>query len=172
LAKRFPQATFFVAGQANVPEIMDEVMAKYKNIPNLKFLGRVFGEQKDILFRKVWAVINTSVHEGLPVSIVEGFSYGKTAIASENPDGVTAKYGFWVGDMRGDGYDPKTVDLYAEHVETIIKGRFDREKVFNENREYVRRVHSFEKFEETIRDIVLTNKYTHNFTIDPKYKVR
>lgn len=171
LAKRFPQADFFVAGQANAPEIMDEMLAKYKNIPNLKFLGRVFGADKDALFRKVWAVVNTSVHEGLPVSIVEGFSYGKTAIASENPDGVTSKYGLWVGDMRGDGHDEKTVDLFAEHVESLIKGRFDRDKIFKENREYIRTVHSFEKFEKTIRDIVLTNKYDRGFTIDQKYTV-
>ncbi len=171
LAKRFPKAEFLVAGQPNTPEMMDEVLAKYKNIPNLKFLGRVFGAEKDALFRKVWAVINTSVHEGLPVSIVEGFSYGKTAIASENPDQVTSKHGLWVGDMRGDGHDEKTVDLYAEHVENILKGKLDREKIFRENREYIRTVHSFEKFEETVRDIVTTTKYDNGFTIDPQYKV-
>lgn len=169
LAKRFPQADFYVAGQANAPEMMDEILAKYKNIPNLKFLGRVFGADKDALFRKVWAVVNTSVHEGLPVSIVEGFSYGKTAIASENPDRVTEKHGLWVGDMRGDGHDEHTVDLYARHVEDIIKGRFDREKIFKENRDYIRRVHSFEKFEETIKDIVFTKKYDNAFKIDEKY---
>jgi glycosyltransferase involved in cell wall biosynthesis len=171
LAKRFPKAEFLVAGQANMPEIMDPVLAPYRNIPNLKFLGRVFGPEKDKLFRKVWAVINTSAHEGLPVSIVEGFSYGKTAIASENPDEVTSKYGLWVGDMRGDGFDTKTVDLYAKHVEDIINGKMDRAKIFQRNREYIGTVHSFEKFEATINDIVLTNKYDNGFTIDPKYKV-
>ena len=171
LAKRFPQADFLIAGQSNMPEFIDEMMVKYKNVPNIKFLGRVFGAEKDALFRKVWAVINTSVHEGLPVSIVEGFSYGKTAIASENPDHVTEKYGFWVGDMRGDGHDEKTVDLFAQHVERIIQGKIDREKIFQENREYIRTVHSFENFEAVIRDIVRTNKHDHNFVIDPNYKV-
>ena len=171
LAKRFKDAEFLVTGQANVPEIMDGVMAKYKDVPNLKFLGRIFGPDKDALFRRVWAVVNTSVHEGLPVSIVEGFSYGKTAIASENPDGVTAKYGLWVGDMRGDGHDAHTVDLFAEQVEHIMKGRIDRQKIFNENREYIRRIHSFEKFERTVQDILWTKKYDHGFTIDEQYKV-
>ncbi len=171
LAKRFPQADFIVIGQSNMPEFIDGLLEKYKNAPNIKFMGRVFGAEKDAIFRKVWAVINTSVHEGLPVSIVEGFSYGKTAIASENPDNVTGKHGFWVGDMTGDGYDTKTVDLYAQHVETILQGKIDREKLFRENRAYVRDVHSFEKFEATVRDIVLTGKYDNNFVVDHDFKV-
>ncbi len=171
IAKRFPQADFYVAGLANKPEIMDSVLAPYKSISNIKFLGRVLGVEKDALFRKIWAVINTSVHEGLPVSIVEGYSYGKTAIASENPDGITEKYGYCVGEMSGDGYDEKTIDLYAQHVETIINGRFDRNKIFEENRNYIRTVHSFEKFHETIKEIVLTNTYDRGFTIDTKCNV-
>ncbi len=171
LAKRFPQAEFLVVGQSNASEIMDNILARYKDVPNLKFLGRVFGKDKDSLFRRIWAVVNTSVHEGLPVSMVEGYSYGKTAVASENPDGITARFGFAVKEVLGDAFDQKTVDLFAEPVEKIIKGQFDREGLFRKGREYIRDVHSFEKFEATVREIVLTSKYDHGFVVDEDYKV-
>lgn len=168
LAKRFKEAEFLIVGQSNVPDIMNDILAKYKDVPNLKFLGRVFGADKDTLFRKIWAVVNTSVHEGLPVSMVEGFSYGKTIVASENPDGLTEKFGFWTGEMTGNGHDTKTLDLYSEPIERIIKGRFDREEMFKSTRQYIQDVHSFEKFEEAMCQIVLTDRYKNNFSVAEK----
>ncbi|MDP2654690.1 MAG: glycosyltransferase family 4 protein [Candidatus Omnitrophota bacterium] len=168
LAKRFKDADFVVAGKVNNPEIMEEVLAKYKDVPNLKFLGGVFGVEKDALFRRIWALVNTSVHEGLPVTMVEAFSYGKTSIASGNLDGIAERFGFYTGEMTGDGYDSATLDRYSEPIEKIINGQLDRESLFREARRYVQEVHSFEKFEQTVRDIVSTNRYDGNFTLEDK----
>jgi len=56
-------------------------------------------------------------------------------------------------------------------VEGIIKGGLASEAIFKKNCEYIARVHSFGKFETTIQDILLTNKYDDGFTINPNYKI-
>lgn len=164
LAKRFPQADFYHAGKTHEHKVMDKVMVKYQDIPNLKIVGRVIGEEKDFLLRNVWSVINTSVHEGLPVAFVEGFSYGKTVIACENPDGITERFGLWTGEMSGDGYDEKTLNLFSDAVEKVISGQFNKEEIGWAAREYIRQEHSFEQWEQTIREIITTNKHDYNFS--------
>ncbi|TAN61934.1 glycosyltransferase family 1 protein [bacterium] len=156
LARRFKDADFYVAGKSHYPEIVDPVLAKYKDLPNLKFMGRIEGKDKAVLLDRVWAVVNTSIHEGVPVSLLEGFSYGKPAIAALNPDGLTSRFGIYVGEVFGNGDDTQSLDRFSSAIERVINGELDKEKIGQEARQYIATVHSFEYFESTLLRVLNT----------------
>ncbi|HXG00012.1 MAG TPA: glycosyltransferase [Bacteroidota bacterium] len=149
LARRFPAADFYLAGTTHHPELMNPVLEPYRNISNLKFLGRVDGAEKDRLLKETWAVINTSIHEGVPVAMLEGFAFGKPTIAALDPDGLTSKFGIFVGERLGNGNDPETLDRFSAAIEQIITA-FDKQGVGRKAQDYIARVHSFSYFESAL----------------------
>ena len=150
LAKRHKDADFYVAGTPHHPEIMGPVIAQYKDIPNLKLMGVVEGKGKAALLDRVWAVVNTSIHEGVPVSLLEGFSYGKPAIAALDPDGLTSRFGIYVGEVLADGDDAESLDRFSSAIEKVMGGRLNKESIGQQARQYIATVHSFEYFESTL----------------------
>ncbi len=154
LAKRFKDADFYVAGTSHRPEIMNSVISQYKDVPNLKFTGRIEGKDKAALLDRVWAVLNTSIQEGVPVSLLEGYSYGKPAIAAWDPDGLTSRFGIYVGEVFGDGDDTESLDRFSLAIEKMIDGRFDKERIGQEARHYIATVHFFDYFESSLLRIL------------------
>ncbi|GEM_PF-326493 len=154
LAKKFKDADFYVAGKTHQPSLMDPVIARYKDIPNLKFMGRIDGDDKAALLDRVWAVVNTSIHEGVPVSLLEGFSYGKPAIAALDPDQTTSRFGIYVGEILGDGDNSETVDKFSAAIEKMINGEFDKERYGQQARQYIADVHSFFYFESSLKRVL------------------
>ena len=70
------------------------------------FLGPVFGERKDNLYMQANAIILASYSEGLPMSVLEAWSFGKPAIMTEQcnlPEGFRAGAAFKVTS------DPKNI---------------------------------------------------------------
>lgn len=158
LAKRFPDMDFYVAGQTHAGEIMEKIISKYQNIPNLKLLGHIDKQHKTLLLQKVWAVINTSVHEALPVSFLESFVYGKPVISCQNPDNLAQQFGIYTGELLGEGLDERNLNLFSEAINKFVYGNFDKNKVGQEARRYVEKVHSYSHYEENIKRIFLKNK--------------
>lgn len=157
IAKRFKDADFYVAGKTHQPDRMDPVLSKYKDIPNLKFMGRIDGEKKAALLNTVWAVVNTSIHEGVPVSLLEGFSFGKPAIAALNPEETTNKFGIYVGDILGNGDDAQSIEKFSEAVAKVINGTIKKEEVGMNAREYIAKFHSFPYFESSLLNALKNN---------------
>jgi hypothetical protein len=87
-------------------------------------------------------LINTSIHEALPVSFLEALSYGVCLVSNRNPDSLTEKFGIWTGDVLGNGFDK--VDLYVDAVNSIyddlysnkeqLEARFGEKKEQNERK--------------------------------------
>ncbi|MCM8827322.1 MAG: glycosyltransferase family 4 protein [Candidatus Omnitrophica bacterium] len=154
LARRFKDVDFLVAGKTNFPKIMEPIIKRYNSLPNLKFLGFLDDEQKDKMFREVWALINTSIHEGLPVSFLECFAYGKPIISCQNPDNLVEEFGIYTGEILGDGDDIHTIDIFANALERFLsndKGRIEKGIA---GREFVKENYSFNKFEEIIKKLI------------------
>lgn len=150
LARRFPHCDFFLAGTTHHPHIMNPILARYRDIPNLKVLGRVDGAEKEKLLKTAWATINTSIHEGVPVAMLEGFAFAKPCIAALNPDDLTKRFGIFVGERSGDGSDAETLDLFSGAIEQVVTGRFDKEGVGRQAQRYIAEVHSFAYFESAL----------------------
>ncbi len=160
LAKRFKEYDFYVAGSTHYQEEMDRVIANYQNIPNLKFLGRIMSEQKDQILNSIWAVINTSIHEALPVSFLEAFAYGKLVISCRNPDNLVNRFGFYTGEILGEGTDQVSMGKFETAVKKLVSKDFDKETRGLAARQYVLETHTFENYEKIVRE-VLTNKKSY-----------
>ncbi|MDH6456561.1 glycosyltransferase involved in cell wall biosynthesis [Fusobacterium sp. PH5-7] len=147
LAKLFPEKIFYVCGQGDE---ISEILEKYKNIKNLKFMGHIFGEEKDKLLKEAKVLVNTSIHEAIPVSFLEAISYGLKILSCQNPDDITANNGYFTGTVLGDGYEE------IEKFQKGLKYCFDNynESEILESIKKIRENHNLEKFINEGRKII------------------
>lgn len=105
LARSLPHYNFVVAGVTHFAELINPIIEKYKDLKNLEFRGLVSGQEKDALLRESWIMVNTSIHEGLPVSWLEALSYKLPVVSTVNTEDFASTYGEYVGEFLGDGAD-------------------------------------------------------------------
>ena len=144
IAKKLPQYEFRVLGQTfREKEKNNSILRKYSNVKNLKFEGHVSGELKIQHLREAKILINTSIHEALPVSFIEALLYGVLLVSNRNPDQLTERFGLWVGDVLGDGFD--AVDKYVEAVKNIMNNEDRRRELSKEAHLYIKKYHDQNK---------------------------
>lgn len=127
-------------------------MGKYQNIPNLHFAGHVDGIEKETYLKEAKILVNTSIHEALPVSFLEALAYGTVLVSNRNPENITSKFGIHVGEVLGDGFDK--VDLYVNAVKELMTDDKRRTELALSATEYVRNIHNVEKFTNDLRDVI------------------
>lgn len=75
IAKKMPNIDFYVLGKTHREESKNsEIMSDYYSIPNLSFVGHVEGEEKIKYLKEAKILVNTSIHEALPISFLEALS--------------------------------------------------------------------------------------------------
>lgn len=158
LAKRFKNVDFIVAGETHFSNIMNPVINRYKNISNLKFVGHVSGQAKINILKDTWALVNTSIHEAVPVSFLESFSFYKPVISCQNPDNIVGKYGYYTGELLGEGFDDNTLDKFSDKIAKLIDNKDERFEKGIEARKYVHETHSFSNFEKQLASILKTER--------------
>ncbi len=154
LAQRFPEVDFYIGGVTNFPELMYPILKRYEPLKNFKLLGMVDGQKKDELLAQSWGLINTSIHEGLPVSFLETMAAGKCVISCLNPENLVETFGFYTGEILGEGMDEASLGLFSRKIKEFLndkKGRFEKG---NLARLYIRQKHTFERFEERFGEIL------------------
>ena len=130
MAKENPQVEFIAMGKSHDPDVDSELRARYGSVPNLRLTGFVTEEEKSRILARSWALMNTSVREGLPVSFLEALAHKTPIISGENPDELTSRYGFHVQDedyeeglrwvLSSDEWRRKGEDG-REHVERVFE---------------------------------------------------
>ena len=91
IARQMPQYEFFMLGQTYWEKSENEkVMAGYHDIPNLHFTGHVEGEEKMKYIREAKILVNTSIHEALPITFLEALAYGTLLVSCRNPEDLTS----------------------------------------------------------------------------------
>lgn len=154
IAKRMPQYDFYVLGAStsSIEAEKNKILQEYKNLANLHFLGHLDGEEKAEQLSRAKILVNTSIHEALPVSFLEAFAYGVTVISNQNPDGLVEKYGRYVGPSLGDGWDD--VDKFVKEIDYIMHNEEMRLNLAKAAIEYVESVHSFENFRKIFYNLI------------------
>lgn len=150
LAKKFPQVDFLVAGTTHNKKVMDPIINRYSEVKNLIFLGHVGGSKKRKLLNSMWALVNTSIHEALPVTFLEAFAYGKPVISCQNPDNLVSDYGYWTGEILGEGLGAQAIDKLSYCLSQCIKDNGSRIYKGMSGHDYVRNNHSLSKFKEIL----------------------
>ncbi len=146
LAKRFPKVTFLVAGETHFPDIIHPILARYRDLPNLHFLGRLDGPDKDLLLQRSWGLVNTSIHEALPVSFLEALSACTPIVSCQDPDGIARRFGWYTGEIRGDGFDDVSLDSFATALMGLLTDRDVALSRGEEGRAFVKAGYSMQNF--------------------------
>lgn len=145
IAKQCPEYDFYMLGQTFYDaERNSEIINQYKDVPNLHFAGHVDGDLKNQYLKDAKILINTSIHEALPISFLEALSYGTLLVSNQNPENLTAKFGIDVGTVLGDGFE--SVELYVNAVRDIMQNDENRNKLALEAVEYIKQVHNMSRF--------------------------
>ena len=154
LGRRHPDVDFMIAGQSHFEEVMDPWISRYRCLPNLKFLGHIDGEAKDMLLRQCWGLLNTSIHEAEPVSFLEAFSYGKCVVTCLDLDGSVARFGYFTGESDGDGLDEQTLDGFSAQIERLVSDSHERREKGRLARREMQENHTFDSFQRHLSAIL------------------
>lgn len=154
IAKQMPEYEFYMIGQTFREKNENEsIMAKYhNNIPNLHFVGHVEGEEKYKYIKEAKILVNTSIHEALPITFLEALSYGTLIVSCRNPEDLTSKFGVFVGTILGDGFDG--VPKFVNAIRSLINNEELRSKLSEEAIEYIKENHSVRKFQNDMRELI------------------
>lgn len=156
IAKQMPEYEFYMLGQTFREKSENEsIMSKYREgIPNLHFVGHVEGEDKNKYIKEAKILVNTSIHEALPVTFLEALSYGTLLVSCRNPEDLTSKFGTFVGTVLGDGFEdvPKFVDA----IRNLITNEALRSELSEKAIDYIKEYHSVKKFQNDMRELIHT----------------
>ncbi len=120
IARRLPQYQFYVLGKYHRDSLRNkELMQQYETIPNLHFVGHVEGKEKEQYLKRARLIINTSIHEALPVSFLEALAYGTCIVSNQNPEGLAKRFGAWTGQILGDGFDK--VECFLSPIQELME---------------------------------------------------
>lgn len=155
IAKAMPQFQFYMLGQAHrQADENNAVMSGYQAIPNLHFVGHVEGEQKNRFLKEAKVLVNTSIHEALPISFLEALSYGTLLVSCQNPDELASKFGVYTGKVLGDGFDK--VELFVAGINQLLANDDHRHQLAKDAIAYIKEVHSLSRFTGDIKHELLT----------------
>lgn len=153
IAKRMPEYQFYVLGQTFREQGKNaDIMGQYYDISNLHFAGHVDGSIKNDYLKRAKILVNTSIHEALPISFLEALSYGTLLVSNRNPENLTAQFGIHVGDVLGDGFDK--VDLFVEAIRSILTNDSHYDSIAAEAISYIRSIHSISDFKSNMDSIL------------------
>ena len=154
IASKLPEYQFYVLGQTfRESDKNTEIINKYLNINNLHFVGHVDGIEKNNFIQDAKILVNTSIHEALPISFLEALSYGTVLVSNRNPEDLTSKFGIHVGDVLGDGFDK--VELYVEAIQKLMQNDSIREEKAKAGIAYVKNIHNIADFTRNLRKIII-----------------
>lgn len=153
IAKKMPEYEFYVLGQTfREKEKNSSIMEQYMSIPNLHFAGHVDGEIKARFLAESKILVNTSIHEALPISFLEALSYGTVLVSNRNPEDLTSKFGIWVGDVLGDGFDK--IDLYINAIKKLMENEEERQAKATTAIDYIKKTHNVSRFVTDLRTVI------------------
>jgi glycosyltransferase involved in cell wall biosynthesis len=98
-----------------------------------------------------WMIVNTSIHESLPISFLEALHCGTPIVSCQDPEGVTSRFGRYVGRVDGSGLD--ALDVFAEEIETLLDDEGLRLRLGAEGCEWARANHTPTRFLEVFDEL-------------------
>jgi len=147
LAGRFPGVDFLFLGHRHFEG--EGTWRPAALPPNVRMLGHVEGAEKVRVLCSAWALINTSVHEGLAVSFLEALKCETPLISCQNTEGLASRFGVYVGRWDGDGL--AALPHFAEALDRLLRDAAARTRLGREGRAWVSELHSPARFLDEFR---------------------
>jgi glycosyltransferase involved in cell wall biosynthesis len=142
LARFFPDVEFRFLGQSH---FSGPGAWRPENLPpNVRLCGHVDEDEKTRLLSEAWVAVNTSVHEGMPVSFLEALACETPFLSGIDPGFAIGKFGIITGRTDGDGM--QGLDAFRHGLERLLGDDRLRRGLGERGREWVRAVHNREHF--------------------------
>jgi glycosyltransferase involved in cell wall biosynthesis len=142
LARHFPHVEFRFLGQSHFTG--PRAWKPEGLAPNVRFLGHVGEDEKMRLLSEAWVLINTSVHEGLPLSFLEALACGTPLLSCVNTGFVVSRYGIYTGRFEGSGMDG--INAFRQGLQALLGDPNLRRELGGNGRAWVQSTHSREAF--------------------------
>lgn len=142
IARHFPDVNFIFLGQ---PHFHGEGAWKPEDLPeNVHLKGHVEGKEKINYLSSAWALINTSIHEGLAVSFQEALRCETPLLSCVNPEDIVSRFGIYVGRHDGDGLS--SVPHFIEGLQRLLSKPKLRLELGRDGRSWVESLHNQANF--------------------------
>jgi len=149
LASRFPHVEFLFAGKAHYRGAGAWEPGRLPG--NVRCLGHVDGPEKAQVLASAWALVNTSIHEGLAVSLLEGLAHETPLLGCVDPGGIVSRFGVYAGRFDGAGLD--ALPSLAAGLERLLADPALRARLGGEGRRWVEATHNPARFLESFREL-------------------
>jgi glycosyltransferase involved in cell wall biosynthesis len=149
LARLFPEVTFLLLGQTHFRGAGSWAPADLPS--NVKLLGHTDGAEKEAALAAAWVLVNTSIHEGLPVSFLEALACETPILSCQNPEDVASRFGVYVGRWEGTGL--QGLSAFTGGLRRLLESAPLRERLGAEGRQWVTTTHSSSRFLEAFADL-------------------
>ena len=156
VAKRMPEYEFYVMGKFfRDEENNKKPLLPYLNndIPNLHFTGHLEGEEKERLIRDSRILLNTSIWEGIPISWLEALQYGTSIVSCLDNENLPSRFGAFVGEILGDGYDK--ADLFIPAIRELMENDELYSQKAQSAIEYIRKTHNIDNFQQQMKALIV-----------------
>lgn len=144
IARRLPDYEFLVVGEMDKREHLKQIVEEAKVIPNLKMLGKRTGRDLHEVLNRTWLLVNTSIHEGMPQSILEALAFGIPVVSSLDYAGTIDIFGVSVGLTQGDGL--QEVDSFCRTINELVQDDARRGRLGQAGRRFVENNYSDKAF--------------------------
>jgi len=142
LARHFPEVEFMLAGPAHFSGVGGWEPTDLPD--NVRAMGLVGGSEKFALLQSSWLLVNTSIHEETPVSMIESLACGTPVVACLDTGEIATRFGFFAGRFGGTGLD--AIPRLAEGIRGLLDDPERRRSLGEDGREWVAREHGDEPF--------------------------
>lgn len=149
MGRHFPHVEFLFLGKNH---FQGEGSWQPNGLPgNVRLLGHVDSAEKIRLLCSAWTLVNTSIHEALPISFLEALACETPILSCQNPEDVTSRFGIYVG--RWDGTGLEGLPQFVEGLRRLLDDEPFRRRLGQEGRRWVQTHHSGGHFVEAFREM-------------------
>ena len=136
IASQIPEFDFYLIGTGTIGSkdnvsVEKRLTNEFSKYPNIHILGFVEEEIKRKYIGEAWALVSTSIREGLPSAFLEAMAEGTPLISYVDPDNYVSNFGV-------------KVDYEIEAYKLAIHGVADQklyEKIGEQERDFIRTQH-------------------------------
>lgn len=136
------QKLVIAGGSSHTDEYLEQIKEMVKDNPNIIMTGFVQGEELAELYSNCALYVLPSDIEGMPLSLLEALSYGRTCLVSDIPENMEVLanlgYSFHKGDIEdlkkkmADILNTENQQERCLEIQNSVKSRFDWNRVTDE----------------------------------------
>lgn len=142
LARRFPDVEFLILGRSH---FSGPGSWQPENLPgNVSLCGHIDGAEKARLLASAWVLVNTSIYEESPVSMLEALACETPVLSCVGTGDIASRFGIYTG--RFDGSGMEALPALAEGLERLLRDRAFATTLARAGREWVQTEHTTQRF--------------------------